>query len=96
MKNCQEENCDGILEEEGTGIELPRGCRHFDFAFPCNKCGRLHWADGDPIFDRRDNRIFLDRGCLVRKDSEGGIVSVDVLRNGNARPFPSPMSKNYG
>lgn len=95
MANCTEENCDGVLREDSS-IELPNGCRSYDWACPCSKCGRLHWRDGDPLFDRRDNKIFLKTGvynCLVRRDAEGNIVSVDRLNRGSCRPFPSPMSK---
>lgn len=96
MTNCTEENCDGVLQED-SGIELPNGCRSFDWAFPCSKCGRLHWRNGDSLFDRRNNKIFLRSGVynceLVRTDAEGNIISVDVLNRDSCRPFPSPMSK---
>ncbi len=40
--SCVADNCGGIIDFENP-VRLRTGCASFDNAFPCKKCGRLHW-----------------------------------------------------
>ena len=68
---CGEKNCDGEIKKDHIGQTLtgPISCSRTatGHAFPCDKCGRLHWHDGDPVFsfDKEDE---LKKVFFVNKE----------------------------
>lgn len=69
---CKEEGCDGVIDPvNGASVQI--GCRSTAIAFPCIKCGRLHWEDGRAIFNRADRPAFLVNGRLAIKEENGTI-----------------------
>ena len=69
---CKEENCDGEIDEQNA-ISLTigcGGCGQSDKAHHCNKCGRLYWASGNPVFYRSGEKAFFLGDSLVRKEED--------------------------
>ncbi|NTV44862.1 MAG: hypothetical protein HGA67_04230 [Candidatus Yonathbacteria bacterium] len=50
-----------------TYFTVPTGCHSSDVTHPCNTCGRLHWPDGNGVFNRQGHRAFCEKGTLVNK-----------------------------
>jgi len=79
MKCQNEDGCDGELDlDNHVGVKI--GCTSFRNAYPCLKCGRLHFLDGSPltpsaICNRAGHRSFLlDDGlesAVINKDENG-------------------------
>lgn len=36
-------------------------------AHPCKKCGRLHWANGETVFNRGGKKAYLEGTSVVHK-----------------------------
>jgi hypothetical protein len=64
---CKEENCSGEINLE-MGIAVIVGCAQYASAYPCGICGRLHWPNGNPVFNRSGQQVFLNGGQLEYKD----------------------------
>jgi hypothetical protein len=43
-------------------------------AYPCNGCGRLHTADGEPVIDNHNNKGYYGREGVFWRDKKGKIV----------------------
>jgi len=68
---CSIKNCNGEIDEENP-FNLKTGCGGcgggtFNTAYSCKKCGRLHWKDGNPVFSRGAEKVFLVDGKIVHK-----------------------------
>jgi len=72
---CGEKNCEGEIEKSDIGQTLtgPISCSRMatGCAFPCKKCGRLHWGNGDPIFsfdkeDKLKKAFFVNNEIIYR------------------------------
>ena len=74
MKCCNG-NCSGIVDMTNP-IELKTGCGSVAFAYPCKKCGRLHWSNQTPVFNRKGKEMFLKEGKLIAKEDDGSIASL--------------------
>ncbi len=61
---CKE--CNGKVYTNVT-VRLKTGCRGCGTAFPCKKCGRLHWADGKAVFNRGGKKAYLEGASVVNK-----------------------------
>lgn len=67
---CQNENgCDGELDFSRP-VDLMIGCSSFREAFPCGKCGRLHFS-GEAVVNRQGHRAFFEDDIVVNKDEKG-------------------------
>ncbi|MFZ6015086.1 MAG: hypothetical protein ACOYUZ_01895 [Patescibacteria group bacterium] len=66
MKCKNEEVCDGELDIR-KGVPLRVGCACHQPAYPCAKCGRLHWHDGKLVVSRSGERVFLEGEELQEK-----------------------------
>ncbi len=63
---CVEEKCEGEVDvSSANSFDVMTGCRSFTPAFPCDKCGRLHWAGGDGVNNRGGDKAFCIGGRLV-------------------------------
>jgi len=64
--DCKE--CGGVVS---NAIFVKTGCGPPSSpAYVCEKCGRLHWEDGSPVFNRAGNPAFIKDGGLVIKDAK--------------------------
>jgi hypothetical protein len=61
---CQEADCSGKIDWD-TFITIRTKCVRFEKAFPCSKCGRLHWVGGAAVFAEDRDRVFLRGRRLV-------------------------------
>lgn len=58
---CEEEGCNGVVSVgPDTAIFLRIGCRNAAEVYPCQKCGRLHWPEGEAVSSRRGDRAFIN------------------------------------
>ena len=76
--DCKNENgCDGELDFGGKPVVLMTGCTISRHAYPCGKCGRLHFLVGCdqsecvPINNRQGHRAFLEGDDVVNRDDKG-------------------------
>ena len=70
MKCENEVACDGVVDES-TRVSLQVSCVACNVAFACSKCGRLHWPNGVPVYNRQNHRAFLEEGTIVNRDAGG-------------------------
>jgi len=66
---CTEKDCSGSVAT-ATLVNVRTGCSSYSTAHPCDTCGRLHWPDGNGVFNRQGDRAFLENGRLVNKPIE--------------------------
>lgn len=64
QQKCEMVGCGGQIDFD-SGIRLKTGCAVAGMAFPCKKCGRLHFTGGSMVFRRDDAAVFLKDGQLV-------------------------------
>jgi len=68
---CKEKSCIGEVDLNNT-IFLQTGCGGCGGsrapAYACNQCGRLHWADGSPVYNRGGQKAFWKNGSLCLKN----------------------------
>ena len=69
---CKEESCGGEVEiNPAKAVSLQTGCPGcsggFTNAYPCNKCGSLHYDDGSSAKTRGGANVFFLDGEIVRK-----------------------------
>lgn len=75
--NCTEKDCDGEIDrrlevKEMTGYG---GCCSTitGHAYACDKCGRLHWFDGWPVFNEngkpflKNKKVVYERKNLLKR-----------------------------
>lgn len=62
--NCKLEGCDGQINTSSKGVILKTGCASVSAAYPCSKCKRLYWSDGDLVFSRAGNAAFSDHSSV--------------------------------
>jgi hypothetical protein len=72
---CKEGECEGEIDQLRE-IVLKTGCGPVGSpAYPCNRCGRLHWAsDGELVFNRPGDRAFLEDGRIVTRDEKNEVT----------------------
>lgn len=60
-KKCKEKGCGGIIDLNQP-VSLMTGCSSYSTAYPCNKCGRLHWYGKNPrgVYNRRHEKAFSE------------------------------------
>jgi hypothetical protein len=70
---CTEEGCTGEVDLNNEATVMT-GCRSSSRVFPCKKCGRLYFLEGDEahkslfgVFSRGNQKAFLIEGEVVRK-----------------------------
>lgn len=71
---CKISGCGGQVSEKPT-VNLKTGCSSVGSAHSCNKCGRLHWADGSLVFNRQNHAAFLEGDSVINKDEAGQEMS---------------------
>ncbi len=69
---CREKDCGGEVEVSSDKIvSLQTGCcgcgNPRTDAYPCNKCGSLHYDDGSSVTTRAGANVFLVDGKVVKK-----------------------------
>jgi len=69
------EKCGGCVDPTQT-IEVRTGCATYSTVHPCNKCGRLHWPQGDGVNNRSGAKAYMEDGKLVNKDNDGNVIAV--------------------
>ncbi len=57
---CVEKNCDGKIDKKNTRLVMT-GCSSRSIACTCEKCGRLHWPNGKPVFNRGGEKVFFGK-----------------------------------
>jgi len=72
---CKEPDCGGQVDESNP-VGLRVGCVVSKPAYPCEICGRLHWVDGSPVFNRPGDRAFLHGNTVVHKDKKDRIIAM--------------------
>ena len=69
---CKEKDCGGEVEiSSDKAVTLQTGCggcggSRTD-AYPCNKCGSLHYDDGSSVTTRAGSNVFLIDEEVVKK-----------------------------
>jgi hypothetical protein len=78
MLKCKANGCKGVARiDKKKAAALRTGCEYFEYAYPCNKCGKLHFASGHPVIHRFDkSEVFLIKDNLVFK-KDGKEVKYD-------------------
>lgn len=73
---CVQKHCSGKIDVK-SGLPIKTGCRSCCTAFPCNKCGRLHFLQGDEVHKRpvgvshrNGSAVFLVNGEFINKEPE--------------------------
>lgn len=61
---CKLAGCDGQIDMSSGGISLRTGCVLGSTAYPCSKCKRLYFADGELVFHRAGRAAFSDHSSL--------------------------------
>ncbi|MFA6525959.1 MAG: hypothetical protein WCT26_00910 [Candidatus Buchananbacteria bacterium] len=53
-------------------VTIRTGCSSYGTAYACTDCGRLHWSDGTTVFNRGEERAFLNQetGQIFNKPVE--------------------------
>jgi len=69
---CRNEGCTGKVDMRKS-VSLMIGCGglcggSYSHAYPCDTCGRLHWKDGSPVFNRAGQKAFLINNIVILKD----------------------------
>jgi len=72
--NCVE-NCGGCVDMTRT-LVVRVGCSSVSSTHPCDKCGRLHWPQGDGVNNRSGAKAYMEDGKLVNKDDHGNVIAV--------------------
>jgi len=72
---CKESGCEGEVNLTGESLPMRTGCHSFNEGFPCQKCGRIYWDDGEPVENRQGNGCFLEGDYVIHKDKNGEEVS---------------------
>jgi len=54
-KKCREKGCTGSVDLDKP-VTLQTGCSSYSSAYPCNKCGRLHWYFGKYVSGVRNRK----------------------------------------
>ncbi len=67
--SCKEEECGGTIDQS-VSVALQTGCAATAAAFPCNRCGRLHWGNGNLVFNRQGEAAFLVDGVVELKEAQ--------------------------
>jgi len=70
---CQEQGCKGVIDPQ-ISVNLQVSCHSTQAAYPCGSCGRLHWHDGQLVFNRQDQRAFFREGAIVHLDTDGAVI----------------------
>lgn len=70
---CKETGCDGEVDLT-TPVTLQVGCRSVDHAYPCSRCGRLHWNDGSAVQNRAGQKAFLRDGKVVNMTAKSSAL----------------------
>lgn len=65
---CEEKECRGQVRCDNS-VRLLVGRASFDFAYPCNICGRLYWYNGIPV-GRRGKKAFFKNAKIVYKNDQ--------------------------
>ena len=68
---CKENGCNGTIDPNQGGWDIMVGCRNTARAIVCNKCGRLHWPDGEAVFNRSGRPSFIVDGRLGIRNDDG-------------------------
>lgn len=71
---CSVEGCLGEISKTPS-VHLRTGCRGGESAYACNMCGRLHWANSEPVFNRQEHAAFLENGIVINRDENGQEMS---------------------
>ena len=69
---CKEKDCSGEVEiSSDKAVTLRSGCPGCSVAigkaYPCGKCGSLHYQDGSSVATEGGGSAFLANGKLVEK-----------------------------
>jgi hypothetical protein len=64
---CTAKGCNGRVEVKGPGVEVAFSLCDVHEGFPCNKCGKLHLANGIRLFDKEHDgaEAFLIKDKVV-------------------------------
>jgi hypothetical protein len=68
--DCKNTQCSKDLDD-ARNIQVRVSCSHFQAALACQKCGRVHFTNGEPVFNRRGHLVFLEGQELVNRDEDG-------------------------
>ncbi len=70
MFRCSEKNCDGHVDNN-ISTDLPVAdivAPGREMAFACDKCGRLHWVGGEPVYNGFGHKLFLSGRRVLCKN----------------------------
>lgn len=63
-------DCNGEMDIKNPFF-LNVSCRARKTAYACKICSRLFWEDGNPVFSRGGEKVFLKNGHIVSRDDKG-------------------------
>ncbi|MFA5652034.1 MAG: hypothetical protein WC933_01600 [Candidatus Paceibacterota bacterium] len=64
---CKEVFCKGKIDKKKS-VSVMTGCMSMTSTYPCDECGRLHWDNGRPIFNKPGQKAFLTKtGEIMHK-----------------------------
>lgn len=79
---CSNKSCKGNFSPatSESSVTIRIHCHTFDSAFPCVECGRLHFADGNPVMSRHEKPQYLHlEQNVVHKTACGRTTKRDSL-----------------
>jgi len=87
---CKEKSCKGEIDFEKS-VPLQTGCISVSIGYPCKKCGRLHWKDGNAVNNRAGQKAFLSsEGNVIHKSKK--TVRVEKRCKALEEDFESKMT----
>ena len=60
-------DCNEEISFQYESIVLKVGCEATACAYPCRKCGRLHFSSGDSVITRSGKKAYLINGEMTHK-----------------------------
>ncbi len=65
MEMCGELGCGGLIPVNLHRVNIGHVKILYARARVCDKCSRVHWSDGKPVFSKRGSSIFLKNGKVI-------------------------------
>ncbi len=66
---CREFGCLGEIMKEHISLPMRWGKR-FAYGYPCGNCGRLHWHNGQLVYDGPGEAVFMEDGKIIIEEED--------------------------
>ena len=66
---CKEFGCMGEIMKKHIPLPMRWGKR-FAYGYPCGNCGRLHWHNGQLVYDGPGEAVFMEDGKIIIEEED--------------------------